>query len=241
MYGLKNNSFYYWRPPKGSRLVMNGIFILQIKLLSFRPKIEETLKNRQITKKLSKKSCKFSRSWCIFWHPWDPWGHINSGGTRVLRIFIYLSASGGFFHPSPIEARFHFYWFDMNKKWQFYLFFSHNGWLFKVIQAVCVVIWKESDLISSVCGLSTTFQNKNNNIFLRNSRPQVHERHQFIIQCIQLLQYVITYVITNFHIIHFFGFPWLKIFLFYEIRNIQFPTIFISYWFWSRLDKQLHG
>ena len=21
----------------------------------------------------------FSGSWCIFWHPWDPWGRVNSG------------------------------------------------------------------------------------------------------------------------------------------------------------------
>ena len=32
----------------------------------------------------------FSGSWSIFWHPWDPWGHVNSGYTRVLRFVLII-------------------------------------------------------------------------------------------------------------------------------------------------------
>ena len=39
---------------------------------------------------------KFRGSWHIFWHPWNPWGHVNSGDTRVQRfvffIFLHVSA-----------------------------------------------------------------------------------------------------------------------------------------------------
>ena len=82
--------------------------------------------------------CMFSGSWGIFWHPWDPWGRINSGDTRVLRfVFDFFACQrplADFFHSSQIEARCHFYWFDMNKS------DSLNGWIFKVIQAVSVGI-----------------------------------------------------------------------------------------------------
>ena len=57
---------------------------------------------------------------------------------------------GGFFHYSQIEARCHLYWFDMYKSDNI-TFYSQNGWIFKVIQAVSVVIWMESELISPVC------------------------------------------------------------------------------------------
>jgi len=36
-------------------------------------------------------------------------------------------------------------------KWQYHFFLATIGWSFKVIQAVSVVIWKESELISPVC------------------------------------------------------------------------------------------
>ena len=58
--------------------------------------------------------------------------------------------SGGFFYSSQIEARCHFYWFDMNKS-ENITFYSHNGWVFKVIQAVSIVIWMDSEQISPVC------------------------------------------------------------------------------------------
>ena len=90
--------------------------------------------------------CMFSGSWRIFWHPWDPWGRINSGDTRVLRfVFDFFACQrplADFFHSSQIEARCHFYWLDMNKSDNI-TFYSHNGWVFKVIQAVSVVIWME--------------------------------------------------------------------------------------------------
>ena len=98
--------------------------------------------------------CMFSGSWRIFWHPWDPWGRINSGDTRVLRfVFDFFACQrplADFFHSSQIEARCHFYWFDMNKSDNI-TFYSHNGWVFKVIQAVSVVIWMDSEQISPVC------------------------------------------------------------------------------------------
>ena len=98
--------------------------------------------------------CMFSGSWRIFWHPWDPWGRINSGDTRVLRfVFDFFACQrplADFFHSSQIEARCHFYWFDMNKS-ENITFYSHNGWVFKVIQAVSIVIWMDSEQISPVC------------------------------------------------------------------------------------------
>ena len=97
--------------------------------------------------------CMFSGSWRIFWHPWDPWGRINSGDTRVLRfVFDFFACQrplADFFHSSQIEASCHFYWFDMNKSDNI-TFYSHNGWVFKVIQAVSVVIWMDSEQISPV-------------------------------------------------------------------------------------------
>ena len=93
----------------------------------------------------------FSGSWPIFWHPW---GRINSGDTRVLRfVFDFFACQrplADFFHSSQIEARCHFYWLDMNKSDNI-TFYSHNGWVFKVIQAVSVVIWMDSEQISPVC------------------------------------------------------------------------------------------
>ena len=97
--------------------------------------------------------CMFSGSWRIFWHPWDPWRRINSGDTRLLRfVFDFFACQrplADFFHSSQIEARCHFYWFDMNKSDNI-TFYSHNGWVFKVIQAVSVVIWMDSEQISPV-------------------------------------------------------------------------------------------
>ena len=108
--------------------------------------------------------CMFSGSWGIFWHPWDPWGRINSGDTRVLRfVFDFFACQrplADFFHSSQIEARCHFYWLDMNKSDNI-TFYSHNGWVFKVIQAVSVVIWMESELISPVHNARKGYANQN--------------------------------------------------------------------------------
>ena len=86
----------------------------------------------------------FGRSWRIFWHLWHPWGHINSGDISFL-VFVFDFSVwqrhlADFFHYSQIEARCHLYWFDMYK--------SDN--IFKVIQAVSVVIWMELEPISPV-------------------------------------------------------------------------------------------
>ena len=65
----------------------------------------------------------------------------------MFLIFLYDSAT--FFHYCQIKSRCHLYWFDMYKS-DNTTFHSHNGWIFKVIQAVSVVIWKESELIRPV-------------------------------------------------------------------------------------------
>ena len=36
----------------------------------------------------------FSGCWHIFWYPWDLYGHVNSGDTRVL-IFFVIFCDGG--------------------------------------------------------------------------------------------------------------------------------------------------
>ena len=97
---------------------------------------------------------KFSRSWRIFWHPWHPWGWINSGDISFL-VFIFDFSVWqrhlvDFFHYSQIEARCHLYWFVIYKS-ENMTFYSQNGWIFKVIQAVGVVIWMELEEISPVC------------------------------------------------------------------------------------------
>ena len=94
------------------------------------------------------------KSWylhVIFWHPW--W-RVNSGDISFL-VFVFDFSVwqrhlADFFHYSQIEARCHLYWFDMYKSDNI-TFYSQNGWIFKVIQAVSVVIWMESELISPVC------------------------------------------------------------------------------------------
>jgi hypothetical protein len=91
----------------------------------------------------------FSRSWRIFWHPWHPWhpwGLVNSGDISFL-VFVFDFSVwqhhlADFFHYSKIEARCHLYWFDRYKSDKI-TFYSQNGWIFKVIQAVSVVIWME--------------------------------------------------------------------------------------------------
>ena len=95
----------------------------------------------------------FSKSWGIFWHPWDPWGRVNSGDISFL-VFVFDFSVwqrhlAEFFHFSQIEARCHLYWFDMYKSHNI-TFYSQNGWIFKVIQARSVVIWMETEEISPV-------------------------------------------------------------------------------------------
>ena len=93
----------------------------------------------------------------------DPGGSFETpgtpGGASIVEISVFLifvfdfsvwqRQLADFFHYSQIEARCHIYWFDMYKSDNI-PFHSHNGWIFKVIQDVSVVIWKESELISPV-------------------------------------------------------------------------------------------
>ena len=73
---------------------------------------------------------KFSGSWRIFRHPWDPWVRVNSGGISFL-IFVFdfsvwQSHPADFFHNCQIEGRCHLYWFHMYKN-DNVTFKSHNG------------------------------------------------------------------------------------------------------------------
>jgi hypothetical protein len=101
--------------PPGVQGVSKITFFLEIKLVSFWAKIDPKRHKLQKPSKLKKKCQKnpcflrlfrifinlgailahqtstgmFTGSWGIFWHPWDPWGRVNSGDTRVL-IFVFF-------------------------------------------------------------------------------------------------------------------------------------------------------
>ena len=133
---------------------------LEVWCANMEPKLYNLWKTVKIAKKSSKKQCfltvfqrlcnlgsilahqtskfEFNGSWHIFWHPWE---HVNSGDKRVLRFVFDFSACqchlADFFILLKLKP-------DVT-------FYGHNGWIFKVIQAVSVVIWKESELISPVC------------------------------------------------------------------------------------------
>ena len=149
--------------PQGSRGCQKITFyFLQMKLFSFcakiAPKRHKLQKPSKLMKKCQKNPCflrlfqiffnlgailahrtsngVFSGSWHIFWHPWHPWGCINSGDISFL-IFVFDFSVwqrhlADFFHYSQIEARCHLYWFDMYKSDNI-TFHSHNDWIFKVI------------------------------------------------------------------------------------------------------------
>ena len=102
--------------PQGSRGCQKiTFFFLKMKLFSFCAKIapkRHNFKKHQNWRKKVKKPCllrlfqiffklgailahqtstgMFTGSWSIFWHPWDPWGRINSGDTRVLRFVLII-------------------------------------------------------------------------------------------------------------------------------------------------------
>ena len=103
--------------PQGSRGCQKiTFFFLKMKLFSFcakiAPKRHKLQKTSKLKKKKSKKPCllrlfqiffnfgailahqtstgMFTGSWGIFWHPWDPWGCVNSGDTRVLRFVLII-------------------------------------------------------------------------------------------------------------------------------------------------------
>ena len=143
--------------PQGSQGCQKiTFFFLQMKVFSFCAKIALKLYKLQKTVKIEEKSSKkpcfhrhfwiffnlgailahqtsygmFSGSWPIFWHPWDPWGRVNSGDISVLIFVIdfsvWQSHLADFFHNSQIEGRCHLYWFDMYKN-DNVTFKSHNG------------------------------------------------------------------------------------------------------------------
>ena len=103
-------------PPGVPGVSKNHIFFLQIKVFSFcakiAPKRHKLKKTIRIEEKMSKKPCflrhfriffnfgailarqtstgMFSGSWRIFWHPWDPWGRVNSRDIWVLRFVLII-------------------------------------------------------------------------------------------------------------------------------------------------------
>ena len=103
-------------PPVVPRVWKNHIFFSQMKVFSFcakiTPKRHKLKKTIRIEEKMSKKPCflrhfriffnfgailarqtstgMFSGSWRIFWHPWDPWGRVNSRDIWVLRFVLII-------------------------------------------------------------------------------------------------------------------------------------------------------
>ena len=106
-----------WTRSQGSQGCQKiSFYFLQMKLFFFcakiAPKRHKIQKPSKLKKKCQKKPCflrlfqiffnlgailalqtstgMFSGSWRIFWHPWDPWGRVNSGDTRVLRFVLII-------------------------------------------------------------------------------------------------------------------------------------------------------
>ena len=101
-------------PPPGCQKIT--FFFSQMKVFSFSakitPKRHKLKKTIRIEEKMSKKPCclrhfqiffnfgailarqtstgMFSGSWRIFWHPWDPWGRVNSRDIWVLRFVLII-------------------------------------------------------------------------------------------------------------------------------------------------------
>ena len=131
----------------------------------------------------------FSRSWCIFWHPL---GRINSGDISFL-VFVFDFSVwqrhlADFFHYSQIEARCHLYWFDMYKSANI-TFYSQSGWTFKVIQAVSVVIWMESELISPVWNVCICFIGLNFN-------------YSTLLSKLKLFIFVLNRILSEYYVAH---------------------------------------
>ena len=107
-------SLHYWRAPQGCQGCQK-IWTTKLKstLVSWsakiQPKIEETVKNRQNWKKVSKKACflkvfqiLFNLGWIlvfnspvvfslvfqIFWHPWHPWGMSIVENSFLKDLFL---------------------------------------------------------------------------------------------------------------------------------------------------------
>ena len=116
LFGLKKFFPLLTRPQGSQGCQKITFFFLQMKLFSFcakiAPKRHKLQKPSKLKKKCQKNPCflrlfqiffnlgailahqtstgMFSGSWRIFWHPWDPWGRINSGDTRVLRFVLII-------------------------------------------------------------------------------------------------------------------------------------------------------
>ena len=101
----------------------------------------------------------FSLVFRIFWHPWHPWGHVNSGDIIVLRFVFDI------FAPQRHLPIFFILFklmpditcIDLTSiKGDNITFLSHNGWIYKVVQAVSVVLHNinKSELDRSMCNWS---------------------------------------------------------------------------------------
>ena len=116
------------------------------------------MKNHQNWTKIVKETCflkvfrilfNLGQILVLFWHPRHPWARDKSGDIIDLR-FVF-----DFFVPQRHLAIF-FTLFKLKPditcidltsiKSDNITFYSHNGWIDKVVQAVSVVIWNESEL-----------------------------------------------------------------------------------------------
>ena len=104
------------RPQESKGCQKITFFFSQMKVFSFcakiAPKRHKLKKTIRIEEKMSKNPCflrlfwiffnfgailarqtstgMFSGSWRIFWHPWNPWGRINSRDIWVLRFVLII-------------------------------------------------------------------------------------------------------------------------------------------------------
>ena len=103
----------------------------------------------------------FSGSWRIFWHPWDPWGRVNSGDTRVLR-FVTVAPPGRFFTFMKMLPNFSFI-IKVIKKSVFVSTNSQNFIVSRESHPLKAWFWKHLEQISPVWyayGMSTSKFNR---------------------------------------------------------------------------------
>ena len=178
LFGPEKISFHYWSAPRVSRA--RGVkkyhcFFHKWKCFPFAPKRHKLKKTIKIEEKMSKEPCFlryfwiffnfgvilahqtstgiFSRSWCIFWHTWDPWGRINSGDIWVLRFsfvyFVTVAPPGGFFTLTKMLPNVSFI-IKVIKNSGFVSTNSHNFIVSRESHPLKASFWKDLNQISPV-------------------------------------------------------------------------------------------